>query len=148
MDVRRSSIVLGAALGAAMLWGAGRGAPLAGAAGPGGGECQLQGVANLSPPLTSASGSFAYSFTGTLGTGPMGSCQSNVPGAPTTGVVSAGIQLSETVPLTRPGVCTNGRCDDGVTACVNSSQCPAVVTPGTVPHQEPIPQGRRSRGSR
>ena len=101
MDVRRSSIVLGAALGAAMLWVVGPGAPLAAAAG--GGECQLQGVANLSPPLTSASGSFSYSFTGTLGTGPMGSCQSNIAGAPTTGSVSEGIQLSETVPLTAPG---------------------------------------------
>ena len=147
MDVRRSSIVLGAALGAAMLWVAGPGALLAGAAGPGGGECQLQGVANLSPPLSSASGSFAYNFTGTLGTGPMGSCQSNVAGAPTTGTVSAGIQLSETVPLTRPGVCTNGRCDDGVTACVNSSQCPAVVTSGAVLYQEPIPQGSGSCGN-
>ena len=147
MDVHRSSIVLGAALGAAMLWVAGPGAPLAGAAGPGGGECQLQGVANLSPPLSSASGSFAYSFTGTLGTGPMGSCQSNVPGAPTTGAVSAGIQLSESVPLTRPGVCTNGRCDDGVTTCVSSSQCPAVVTSGTVLYQEPIPQGSGTCGS-
>jgi len=35
MDVRRSSIVLGAALGAAMLWVVGPGAPLAAAAGGG-----------------------------------------------------------------------------------------------------------------
>src|SRR6266481_329632 len=146
MDVRRSGIVVCAALSAAVLWVAGPGASLAGAV-TGGGECQLQGVANLSPPLSSASGSFAYNFTGTLGTGPMGSCQSNVAGAPTTGTVSAGIQLSESVPLTRPGVCTNGRCDDGVTACVNSSQCPAVVTTGTVLYQEPIPQGSGSCGS-
>src|SRR5207245_8962617 len=126
----------GAALGAAMLWVAGPGARRASAAG--GGECHLQGVANLSPPLSSASGSFAYNFTGTLGTGPMGSCQSNVAGAPTTGTVSAGIQLSETVPLTRPGVCTNGRCDDGVTACVSSSQGPAVVTSGPGGYQAHI----------
>src|SRR2546428_9032163 len=139
MDVRRSGIVLGAALGAAMLWVVGPGASLAGAAGPGGGECQLQGVANLSPPLSSASRPFAYSFTGTLGTGPMGSCQSNVAGAPTTGIVSAGKQLSETVPLTRPGACTNGRCDDGVTPRVSSSQRSPVVTSGTVLYHEPIP---------
>ena len=149
MRVRRSGIVLAAALSAAVSWVAGPGASLVGAA-TGGGECQLVGVANLSPPLSDAAGSFAYNFTGNLGTGPMGPCQSNV-GAPTTGTVSAGIQLSETVTLTctRPGVCTNGRCDDGVTACVNSSGCPPVVTTpaGTVVYQEPIPQGSGSCGT-
>src|SRR5437764_150307 len=45
MDVRRSGIVVCAALSAAVLWVAGPGASLAGAA-TGGGECQLQGVAN------------------------------------------------------------------------------------------------------
>src|SRR6266699_1576880 len=91
MEVRRSGSVLCVALSAAALWVAGPGASLAGAA-TGGGECQLQGVANLSPPLSSTSANFAYSFTGTLS-----SCQSNVAGAPTSGTVSAGIQLPGTV---------------------------------------------------
>ena len=120
MGVRRSRIVLVAALSAA-LCSAGLGGSLAGAAGPSGGACQLQGVANISPPLTNTAGSFAYSFTGDLG-----SCQSNVAGAPTTGTVSAGTQLPETVPLTS----TTG-----------------TTTTGTVLYQEPIPQGSGSCGS-
>src|SRR5438876_12044769 len=113
MDVRRSGIVVCAALSAAALWVVGPGASLAGAA-TGGGECQLQGVANISPPLSSNSGSFAYNFTGTLS-----SRQSNGAGAPTTGNVPAGTQPPETVTLTctKPGTCTSGRCDDGITAC-------------------------------
>src|SRR5437879_13841439 len=99
MDVGRSRIVVCVALSAAVLWVAGPGASLAGAA-TGGGECQLQGVANLSPPLTSSSGSFAYNFTAMLS-----SCQSNVAGAPTSGSVSAGIPLPETATrsCTTPG---------------------------------------------
>ena len=150
MGVRRSSIVFATAFSAAALWAAGPGASLAGAQ-PAGGVCQLQGVANISPPLTGTSQSFAYNFTGMLGTGAMGSCQSNVAGAPTMGTVSAGIQLQETVTLTntRPGVCTNGFCDDRITACTSSSQCPPVVTTiqGPVLYQEPIPQGSGSCGS-
>src|SRR5213595_2815205 len=121
MDVRRSGIVVCAALSAAVLWVAGPGASLAGAA-TGGGECQLQGVANITPPLSSNSGSFAYNFTGALS-----SCQSNVAGAPTTGNVSAGVQLPETVTLTN--ISTGG------------------TTTGTVLYQEPIPQGSGSCGN-
>jgi len=126
MDVRRSGIALCVALSATALWVAGPGASLVGAA-TGGGECQLQGVANISPPLASASGAFAYNFTGGLGTGPLGACQSNVAGAPTTGTVSAGIQLPETVTLTNTSTGT--------------------TTTGTVLYQEPVPQGSGSCGN-
>src|SRR5437763_16493149 len=120
MSVHRSAIVLAAGLSAAVLWVAHPGGSPAQAQNPGGGECQLQGVANISPPLSTTSGSFAYNFTGALS-----SCQSNVAGAPTTGNVSAGVQLPETVTLT----------------------CAGGTTTGTVQYQEPIPQGSGSCGS-
>ena len=119
MGVRRSGIVVAVAVCAIVAWVAGPGASLAGAA-TGGGECQLQGVANISPPLTSAPGSFAYSFAGMLS-----NCQTNVAGAPTTGTVSAGMQVAETVTLT----------------------CAGGTTTGTVLYQEPIPQGSGSCGN-
>src|SRR2546430_6273783 len=122
MSVRRSAIVLAAGLSAAVLWVAPPGGSPAQAQNPGGGECQLQGVANISPPLSTTSGSFAYNFTGALS-----SCQSNVGGAPTSGTVSAGIQLPETVTLTNIST--------------------GATTAGTVLYQEAIPQGTGSCGS-
>jgi len=118
MDVRHSSKALCAALCAAVLWVAGPGVSHADAATAG--ACHLQGVANISPPLGSSSGSFAYSFTGDLS-----NCESNVAGAPTSGTVSAGIQLPETVTLT----------------------CATGATTGTVLYQQPIAQGTGSCGN-
>ena len=118
MDVRHSSTALCAAFCAAVLWVAGPGVSHADAATAG--VCHLQGVANISPPLGSSSGSFAYSFTGALS-----NCESNVAGAPTSGTVSAGIQLPETVTLT----------------------CATGTTTGTVLYQEPIAQGTGSCGN-
>ncbi len=118
MDVRHSSRALCAAVCAAAVWVAGPGVSHADAATAG--ACHLQGVADISPPLGSSSGSFAYSFTGDLS-----NCESNVAGAPTSGTVSAGIQLPETVTLT----------------------CATGATTGTVLYQQPIAQGAGSCGS-
>lgn len=117
MRVRSLGIVFAGGLGAAVLWAPGP----AGAQSPGGGACQLQGVANIAPPLSTTSGSFLYNFTGNLS-----GCQSNVAGAPTTGTVSAGVQLPEAVTLTNS---TGG------------------TTTGTVLYQEPVPQGSGSCGN-
>jgi hypothetical protein len=50
-----------------------------------GGACQLQGTASFGTGLGTAAQPFDYSFNGALS-----NCQSNVPGAPTAGTVSAG----------------------------------------------------------
>jgi hypothetical protein len=97
-------------------------AGIAGAAGPAGGACQLVGVANLSPGLSSTSHNFTYNFTGNLS-----GCQSNVAGAPATGTVSAGVTLPETVTLT------------------NTST--GATQQGTVSYQEPIPTGSGTCGN-
>ena len=86
------------------------------------GACQLQGVANLNPGLSSTSQPFAYSFSGSLT-----SCQSTVAGAPASGTVSAGIQIPETVTLTNT---TTG-----------------TTTTGTVQYQEPTPTGSGTCGN-
>jgi len=87
-----------------------------------GGGCQLAGVANISPPLTSNSGSFSYNFTGNL-TG----CMSNIAGSPTSGTTSSGVTLPESVTLT------------------NTST--GATSTGTVSYQEPVPQGTGSCGN-
>jgi hypothetical protein len=91
-------------------------------AAPGGGGCQLQGTANLSPPLSSSSGAFTYNFTGALS-----GCQSNISTAPTAGTVAAGVTFPETVTLTNT---TTG-----------------AKSTGTVTYQEPVPTGTGSCGN-
>src|SRR5207249_1136766 len=61
----------------------------------GGGGCQLNGTALFSPNGPGASSSFGYSFTGSLS-----NCQSNISGAPTSGTLSVGQVLTESVPIT------------------------------------------------
>src|SRR5947208_11398987 len=117
MSRRHLAFVLAvAALGVSLL------AVAPASAAPGGGECQLQGVANLTPPLSSSDGAFTYSFTGALS-----GCQSNLAGAPTSGNESAGVTQPESVTLTN---LTTG-----------------TTTTGTVTYQEPVPTGSGSCGS-
>ena len=117
MSKRSLALVLTvAALGVSLLAVAPAGAA------PGGGECQLQGTANLSPALSSTSSNFTYSFSGALS-----GCQSNLAGAPTAGTVSAGITLPESVTLTNTSTGT--------------------TTTGTVSYQEPVASGTGSCGN-
>jgi hypothetical protein len=96
--------------------------PAGSASAASGGACQLTGVADLSPGLSTTSQAFNYSFGGAL-TG----CQSNIAGAPTSGTASAGKALPETV------TCTE-------TATGATSPC-------TVQYRQPVPSGSGSCGS-
>src|SRR3954452_2351672 len=93
-----------------------------GLAAAGGGACQLHGVANLTPGLSTSASPFAYNFTGDLT-----NCQSNVAGAPTSGTVSSGVTLPATVTLTNTAT--------------------GATSTGTVRYQEPISQGTGSCGN-
>ena len=109
----RKSMVVAAAGAATMLL-----ANAPGALAASGGNCNLQGTANLSPGLNSGSQAFKYNFSGALS-----GCQSTVAGAPTSGTVSAGQTKSEQV--------------------VNS----ITGATDTVTYQEPVPSGTGSCGS-
>ncbi|TMC48565.1 MAG: hypothetical protein E6J14_10725 [Chloroflexi bacterium] len=83
MVYRRVGTLLVGAAGIAGLIG--WGPAINAVAAPGGGGCQLQGTANISPGLSNTSQNFTYNFGGNLS-----SCQSNMAGSPTSGTVSAG----------------------------------------------------------
>ncbi len=121
LQLRRSVLALAVTSAAALAFAI-LPASLAGAAGPAGGACQLVGVANLNPGLGSTSQPFTYNFTGTLS-----GCQSNIASAPTTGTVSAGVTLPETVTLT------------------NTST--GATQQGTVSYKEPVPTGSGTCGN-
>jgi hypothetical protein len=109
---RRLLLVISAgALAAAGLFTSGAAKATTAASGaPAGGECQLQGTANFSPPgLTTSSSSFTYGFTGSLS-----GCQSNN-NAPGSGTVSAGS------PITISGVTYQEPAASGTGSCSNSS---------------------------
>jgi hypothetical protein len=96
---RRLAVACTAGLGMVCItYAVGSGLGRVTAAGPSGGECQLQGQANISPGLNSSSQAFSYNFAGNLT-----SCQSNVAGAPTAGTVGAGNVVAENVTVTTSG---------------------------------------------
>jgi hypothetical protein len=79
-------------------------------AAPGGGICQLDGLASFDQGLGTTAQNFTYSFTGALT-----NCQSNE-GAPATAVVSAGVPINangETYNL--PKASGNGSCASSTT---------------------------------
>jgi hypothetical protein len=82
------------------------------------GSCQLQGMANFSPGLSTSSQAFSYNFGGNLS-----GCQSSEAGVPTSGAVEAGKTVAEQVKNSKTGATD------------------------TVTYQEPIPTGSGSCGS-
>jgi len=105
----RLSLVAGAS--AAVIGGAMVASPTF-AAGPGGGECQLDGTANFNPgPGANPTGAFSYNFGGTLS-----GCNSSEAGAPAGGQIHAGQPITyngATVAL--PQASGTGSCATGTT---------------------------------
>jgi hypothetical protein len=116
MVTRRARVVIGAAT---LALAAAAGAVSSAGAAAGGGGCQLDGSATFAPNGPGTADTFGYSFGGSLS-----SCNATVAGAPTSGTISAGQALTESVPLT----VTN---PDGTTT----------TTQGTASYQEPPATG-------
>jgi hypothetical protein len=97
----------------------------------GGGECQLNGTATFSPNGPGTTSSFSYTLNGNLG-----SCQSNISGAPTSGAVAVGQVLTESVTITTPTGTVTGTAKYQEPVATGSgnipvNSCPAGSTSGT-----------------